>query len=129
MLDMIQRSMGQVDPNSPREYELRILEKSGFSIDKMHDNQRAHSRTLEKSSRSTKLFQVFDDPKFSDGTMVYTYDFRDRWEHLLTTTGRAEATRKFHCIDGVGHGVAEDVKQEGWAPLKEAYRTSRPNKE
>ena len=129
MLDMIQRSMGKVDPNSPREYELRILDKTGFAIDKMHDNQRAHPRTLEKSSRSTKLFQVLDDPKFGDGTMVYTYDFGDRWEHLLTITGRAEATGKFRCIDGVGHGVPEDVKQDGWAPLKEAYRTTSPNKE
>lgn len=131
MRDMLSRLSGKVDPNSPREYQLRILDKNkaGLFIDSMHDNQRAHPRTPEKASRNTKLFSIFEDSNHRDGKMVYTYDFGDRWEHLLTVTGRADTSSKFRCIDGVGHHVAEDVKQDGWAELKEAYRTTRPNKE
>ncbi|KAK3684452.1 hypothetical protein LTR37_020260 [Vermiconidia calcicola] len=131
MLDMMQRAMGKINPDSPREYALRILDKKNgdFFVDSTHDNQRAHPRTLEKPSRSTKLYQIFEDPKYGDGIMVYTYDFGDRWEHLLTVTRRADPTTKFQCVDGIGHGVAENVVQTGWAELKEAYRTKEPNKE
>ena len=132
MLDMIQRSMGKVNPNSPREYALRMVTKStgpGVPIDAMHDGQRKHPRTVDKPASSTKLFQVLDTAQCRDGTLVYTYDFGDRWEHLLTVTGREPASTKFRCSEGVGHPVAEDVKQDGWADLKAAYRAQRPNKE
>ncbi len=128
LLDMIQQSMGKVDPNSPREYTLRILDKDGGRkfVDSTHDGQRAHPLTLDKSSRNTKLYQILDGPKYRDGTLVYTYDFGDRWEHLLTITRRTDATSKFKCLNGTGHGVAEDVVQDGWAELKQAYRAEKP---
>ena len=59
----------------------------------------------------------------------YTYDFGDGWTHEFTVERRSPATYIIKCLDGSGHGVAEDIKRTGWAGLKEAYRTSNPNKE
>ena len=61
--------------------------------------------------------------------MLYTYDFGDYWEHVVTSASRAPYDRSFKCLDGCGHGVAEDVNIGGWPELIEAYRTSRPNHE
>ena len=61
--------------------------------------------------------------------MAYRYDFGDQWEHLIIVTDRASTTSKFRCISGTGHAIAEDVQQDGWAKLKEAYRIYRPHKQ
>ncbi len=61
--------------------------------------------------------------------MEYMYGFGDGWQHDITIEGRAKATTTIKCLDGTGHGVAEDVKRPSWKELKEAYRTNRPNKE
>ncbi|KAK4225969.1 hypothetical protein QBC38DRAFT_249065 [Podospora fimiseda] len=61
--------------------------------------------------------------------MMYTYDFGDNWEHLMTVEGRAPVTHDFICLSGEGHGVAEDVSSaQGWEALKAAYRAESPSK-
>ncbi|KAK4547411.1 hypothetical protein LTR36_001067 [Oleoguttula mirabilis] len=119
----------------PREYVLRVKDDRDepnrymLRVDLMHDRKRQHPRTKEMGGLATKLFQVLDDPKYRDERIVYTYDFGDKWKHTVTVDGRAPATSTFSCVDGSGHGVAEDVAQDGWEPLKLAYRASRPSKE
>lgn len=140
----------------PTEFLCRISEKEqgggGFGhIDKMHEGKRKHPRTPEKNSWKTKLFQILDDPKYGgvyiylSGMLLdvfvtrliktigndieYMYDFGDNWSHIITLEGRQAPTLNLTCTDGTGHGVAEDVKQSGWAELKEAYRTSSPTQE
>ncbi|KAK5685268.1 hypothetical protein LTS10_003346 [Elasticomyces elasticus] len=135
LMRTIQQSMNGASASDPREYLLRVKDDTPDTgmvprhIDKMHDSRRQHPRTREKSGPSTKLYQVLDAPEYRNERMVYTYDFGDRWEHLLTVNGRAEASTKFHCIDGSGHGVAEDVVQDGWQVLIDAYRARRPDEE
>ncbi|KAK5689273.1 hypothetical protein LTR17_026385, partial [Elasticomyces elasticus] len=135
LMRMIQQSMNGASASDPREYLLRVKDDTPDTgmvprhIDKMHDSRRQHPRTKERSGPSTKLYQVLDAPEYRNERMVYTYDFGDRWEHLLTITNRAPASTKFHCIDGSGHGVAEDVVQDGWQVLIDAYRAPRPDEE
>jgi hypothetical protein len=62
--------------------------------------------------------------------IIYTYDFGDNWEHYLSIEGRADPTNVFVCLDGSGHGVAEDAGGvNGWANLKAAYEASHPSRE
>ncbi|KAK5120574.1 hypothetical protein LTR85_006230 [Meristemomyces frigidus] len=133
MVNMIRQMTQGTSASDPREYVLRIKDdRSGMDmihVDRMHDRNRQHPRTKEKSGLKTKLFQVLDAPEYRDERIVYTYDFGDRWEHTLTLMSRAPASATFSCTEGSGHGVAEDVVQDGWQPLVEAYRAARPNKE
>ncbi|KAM7206105.1 plasmid p 4b orf-3 family protein [Naviculisporaceae sp. PSN 640] len=122
------------DPLAPREYLLRVVDAapdSPFSgIDRMHEGKRRHPETVEKDSSQYLLYKFFEDKKYQGKQMVYTYDFGDNWEHYMTIVGRAPPTDDFICLDGKGHGVAEDVGAwMGWEELKEAYRAKKPTKE
>ncbi|KAM7212212.1 plasmid p 4b orf-3 family protein, partial [Rhypophila decipiens] len=86
-------------------------------------------RTTRKSSVRFKLCKYFEDEKFWDDqtlepqTLMYEYDFGDGWEHDITLVNRAPATKKFVCVSGTGHEVAEDVGGSyGWEDLKNIYR-------
>jgi hypothetical protein len=67
-------------------------------------------------------------PSHPGKVFEYNYDFGDNWTHEITVERRSPGTKIIQCLDGSGHGVAEDVNYEGWGELKEAYRTSKPNK-
>lgn len=107
-----------VDPNT-RKY-----------IDRMHMGGRRHKDTPEKMANRLKLHQVLDDPSYRNAPLQYEYDFGDCWEHQMTHMSRADkATDSFQCMEGEGHGVAEDVGSvDGWKNLKQAYRSPRPDK-
>ena len=75
-----------------------------------------------------KLDQYMGHAAYKDHFLKYIYDFGDNWVHSLTYIGRAPKTTQFVCIDGEGHGCAEDVGgPSGWDELKEAYRSPSPN--
>ncbi|KAH8743584.1 hypothetical protein F5883DRAFT_440820 [Diaporthe sp. PMI_573] len=96
----------------------------------MHERRRRHVNTPEKKADKYKLFQLLDDPQYQGREIVYTYDFGDNWEHYLTVTGRAEPTRDFVCLDGLGHYVAEGSgSTPGWEQVKAAYRATHPSLE
>lgn len=66
----------------------------------------------------------------TDKPLIYTYDFGDNWEHLITVTGRSPPTDDFSCLSGTGHYVAEDAGAfRGWEELKAAYQTNNPTRE
>ncbi|TVY62928.1 Zinc finger MYND domain-containing protein [Lachnellula suecica] len=108
----------------PKQNLLRIIEKDpygpggfggGRGIDAMHNRNRVHSQTPEKDSTKIKLGK---------------YDFGDCWAHKIEVVGRADASKRFECLGGEGHGVAEDAGSiKGWLDLREAYRTDTPNRE
>jgi len=102
----------------------------GKGIDAMHDRNRVHSQTPEVHSNKTKLGKVLENPDYAGAGLEYEYDFGDCWAHRIEVLGRADATAKFECIDGEGHGVAEDAGSiQGWLKLREVYRTSNPDSE
>ncbi|TVY58731.1 Uncharacterized protein LCER1_G002034 [Lachnellula cervina] len=75
------------------------------------------------------LLDILDDPKTKGKTIHYCYDFGDGWEHVISCTGRADATVQFVCLDGEGHRCAEDVGGYiGWQELLEAYDAEKPTK-
>jgi len=77
-----------------------------------------------------KLWQLFEKDEYANCEIEYEYDFGDNWEHKVTLMGREEAGESFVCLEGGGHGVAEDVgSRDGWKKLKAAYRADRPNAE
>jgi Plasmid pRiA4b ORF-3-like protein len=81
-----------------------------------------------RDSSKVKLYKVLDDPK--NGIIVYNYDFGDGWEHVITAIGRTAATAYFECLDGEGHGCAEDVGgPTRWGDLLKAYDAEHPTKE
>jgi hypothetical protein len=83
-----------------------------------------------RDSSKVALFKVLDDPKTKGKTIHYNYDFGDGWEHVITYTGRTDATAYFVCIDGEGHGAAEDVGGHvGWKELLEAYDAPNPTRD
>jgi Plasmid pRiA4b ORF-3-like protein len=43
------------------------------------------------NERTTKLSDVFEDERYSNKHIEYTYDFGDSWEHSILLFGRAEA--------------------------------------
>ena len=91
---------------------------------------RVNPNTPQKTGSKVRLFQVLDDAKYNGKPMEYEYDFGDCWCHDITLIGRENAASTFKCVDGEGHGCAEDVGSiNGWAELKTAFRASRPNKE
>lgn len=81
-----------------------------------------------KNSSKIKLFKYIENPAYSGKFLQYNYDFGDNWNHSITYLGKGPRTEKFRCIDGEGHGPAEDAGGlTGWGELKEAYRTGNPN--
>lgn len=133
-MESLQRNGGQNPASEPPEYLFRLTDPSpqirtpgAPGIDRMHEGQRRHPRTLEKSSSAYKLHQLLDNAKWQGKQIVYTYDFGDNWEHLLTVEGRADPTRDFQVLSGTGHPIAEDVGGlMGWKGLKEAYQARKP---
>jgi hypothetical protein len=80
-----------------------------------------------RDSSKVRLFNVLDDPKTKGNTIHYNYDFGDGWEHVISCTGRTDATERFFCLDGEGHGCAEDVGgSSGWKELLKAYDAQNP---
>ena len=113
---------------------LRIVDPTSdprVSVDSMHAMHRRHRDTPERKADRVRLYQVFDNAAYRDAPLEYEYDFGDCWEHAITVVGRADAaTDYFRCLDGEGHGVAEDVGgTKGWEALKAAYRADRPSRE
>ncbi|KAN0076447.1 Protein MM3350-like domain containing protein [Elaphomyces granulatus] len=83
-----------------------------------------------RDSSKVRLFKVLDDPKTKGNTIHYNYDFGDGWEHVITCIGRTPATPHFVCLDGEGHGCAEDVGgPSGWEELLKAYDAETPTKD
>lgn len=109
----------------------RPLTSSGQpKVDFMHDGNRIHPKTPQKTGSKVRLFQVFDNDKYQGKPMEYEYDFGDSWFHEITLLGRKDATSVFQCVAGDGHGCAEDVGSiKGWSNLKAAFRASRPSQE
>lgn len=62
--------------------------------------------------------------------MTYQYDFGDSWEHLITVIGRGDKLEFFFCVDGEGHGCAEDAGGPiGWEDVRNAYKGRRGDKD
>lgn len=130
---------GPVPDAGSRQNLLRIIEKdpfgpggfaSGRGIDSMHNQSRVHSQTPEVDSKKIKLGKVLQNKEYEGAGIEYEYDFGDCWQHTVEVMGRAEASKKFSCLGGEGHGVAEDVGSDsGWLKLREAYRTMNPTTE
>ncbi|OJJ48538.1 hypothetical protein ASPZODRAFT_14669 [Penicilliopsis zonata CBS 506.65] len=80
-----------------------------------------------RDSSKVKLFQVLDNSTTKGKTIHYLYDLGDGWEHVVTCTGRSDATQHISCLEGEGHGCAEDVGGPlGWEELLEAYDAESP---
>ncbi|KAL7621064.1 hypothetical protein AAE478_008376 [Parahypoxylon ruwenzoriense] len=80
-----------------------------------------------RDSFKVTLFKVLDNPETKGKTIHYNYDFGDGWEHVITCTGRTDATTHFVCLEGEGHGCAEDVGGcSGWENLLKAYDAQNP---
>ncbi|KAI2616514.1 MM3350-like domain-containing protein [Hypoxylon sp. NC1633] len=131
---MWNRPGAATDPSRQQEYFFRVTDptkQTPYSgIDRVHEDLRRHPRCVERLADKYRLYQLFDNPKYQGQQMIYTYDFGDNWEHHATFLGRTPATSDFSCLDGSGHGVAEDVgSAQGWTSLKAAYRAARPSNE
>jgi len=75
---------------------------------------------------TTKLSDVFENEKYKNKYIEYTYDFGDSWEHSVLLFGRAEeavSSDFIFCIGGEGAPVAEDVGgPPGWEHLKDVVK-------
>ncbi|KAH8674598.1 MM3350-like domain-containing protein [Tricladium varicosporioides] len=119
----------------PRQNLLRIVEQDpllpdkGIGIDFQFNSRRRHTKTPEVYSDEIKLYEVFDDKEYLNAPIQYEYDFNESWVHDVMVIGRAEGTSRFQCLNGEGHGVAEDVGGvHGWLELRKAYNASKPTK-
>lgn len=91
-----------------------------------------------KADSTVSLADVFEnDPYKGRTTMMYEYDMGDGWEHEIILLGRADAAlgkrmgieQEIVCVDGQGHGCAEDCGgAAGWEGLKEAFTKPRGDK-
>lgn len=138
--------------NESRKYLLRIVDDAKYGskkepADKARRYAWEHPRTPEKNASQIILSEVFDtiQPKgihahktsrllllnLRTGLhMSYTYDYANRWVHDILLLGIAPATKQIQCIDGEGHGIAEDCGGiTGWQSLLAAYQTSTPTKQ
>ncbi|KAH9907212.1 plasmid pRiA4b ORF-3-like protein-domain-containing protein [Xylariomycetidae sp. FL2044] len=126
----IEFNSGQNPATAARLYLIRVVDPVNNTVDRAHEGSRKHPNTPEKKANEYKLYQLFDNPRYRDRDIIYTYDFGDNWEHHISIIGRAPFSPGYKCLDGIGHGVAEDVGgYRGWEELKAAYRVSRPNEE
>lgn len=124
------------DGSKNKQNLLRIVEDKPFGnnavrkVDAMHDNMRFSAKTPQKKGSKIRLFHVLDDPKYQGKPFEYEYDFGDSWLHDITRLGREDATTSFECVNGEGHGCAEDVGSDpGWAALKAAFWAPQPDEE
>jgi hypothetical protein len=70
MADYMQMLMNGRTADMPREFELRICElipqtMAMIKIDQMHEKNRQHPNTVEKKAPNVKIYQLFDDPKYT----------------------------------------------------------------
>lgn len=76
--------------------------------------------------KTTKLSDVFENEKYKNKYIEYTYDFGDGWEHSVLLFGRAEeavSSNFIFCIGGEGAPVAEDCGGvTGWEHLKDVVK-------
>ncbi|KAI9054635.1 hypothetical protein LZ554_001788 [Drepanopeziza brunnea f. sp. 'monogermtubi'] len=83
--------------------------------------------TYTGDSAKAIIYKVLTKIEDNKQTLIYRYDFTDGWEHVVTLIGRAAPTSHFVCLDGEGHGCAEDVGgYSGWAELLKAYDAENP---
>ncbi|KAL2047046.1 hypothetical protein N7G274_001064 [Stereocaulon virgatum] len=88
----------------------------------------APPKTTWQDASKIKLHEYMAVPSYQDKHLQYEYDFEHGWEHAITFLGRVPSTGKFLCVDGEGHGAAEDAGGPfGWEELKEAYKTENPS--
>jgi len=75
---------------------------------------------------TTKLSDVFENEKYKNKYLEYTYDFGDSWEHSVLLFGRANravSSDFIFCIGGEGAPVAEDCGgPPGWEHLKDIVK-------
>ena len=58
------------------------------------------------------------------------YDFGDNWRHEIDVRAFHPPTTTFECIEGRGHGAAEDVGSvDGWNAMVKAYKAAKPSSE
>ena len=99
------------------------------AIHEFSDEQPEDTFVSWSDSRGTELGEYMAQSVYRGKYLQYLYDFGDHWDHSITYIGRAPKTAKVLCIDGEGHGPAEDVGGvEGWEELKKAYKASNPDK-
>lgn len=109
-------------------------EQEPYSEDEDWD-YRYYAKT--KDSAKTLLFEVLENFKPTEKSIHYNYHKRgsgwnaahgNEWEHVLTLIGRTDATPYFVCLDGEGHGCAENVGgYSGWKELLQAYQAESPS--
>ncbi|TVY90517.1 Uncharacterized protein LAWI1_G004397 [Lachnellula willkommii] len=109
---------------------MEIIEDFDEAFDESdYESDDESSGSSNPDSAKVTLLDILDDPKTKGKTIHYCYDFGDGWEHVISCTGRADATAQFVCLDGEGHGCAEDVGGYiGWQELLEAYDAEKPTK-
>ncbi|KAJ5052036.1 uncharacterized protein L3040_001796 [Drepanopeziza brunnea f. sp. 'multigermtubi'] len=85
--------------------------------------------TYAGDSANVIIYKVLTKIEVDKQTLIHRYDFTNGWEHVVTLVGRAAPTSHFVCLDGAGHGCAEDVGgYSGWAELLKAYDAENPTK-
>lgn len=78
----------------------------------------SESRPIQLTSSRTTIQCLADQARITscrhtsktrDHDLIYQYDFGDSWEHLISVIGRGDKLEFFFCVDGEGHGCAEDA--------------------
>ncbi|KXS99254.1 hypothetical protein AC578_6181 [Pseudocercospora eumusae] len=135
VMKKIQTLTKRVDDS--RKYLLRIVDDAKYGTrrvgpepsDRARKGAWEHPKTPEKNASEIKVFQVLDRTQSKGLQMSYTYDYGNRWEHEISVVGIAPATNVIQCVEGEGHGIAEDCGGiQGWQALLDAYKTSTPTK-
>jgi hypothetical protein len=107
-----------------------------FSIDSPDSDVGAMSACYDdgevfKSTAKT-LRDVFEDDKYKDKFLQYTYDFVDDWEHSIMLIGRAKepkSTDVIQCLSGEGAPALENSGgSRGWQSLKQNFRCRKAGK-
>jgi Plasmid pRiA4b ORF-3-like protein len=86
-------------------------------------NPEAGSRYADENT--TKLSDVFEQERYRNKRLMYTYDYGDNWEHIISFVGHAERSfsNGISCIAGEGAPIAEDCGAPfGWQELKEIVK-------
>lgn len=105
-----------------------LLRISPDSIDDSDDDD--DGRVPRESSGDYQLQTYFETARFRDHDLIYQYDFGDSWEHIITVLGRGEKVDFFFCVDGEGHGCAEDAGgPTGWEDVRDAYKKRNGDKD
>lgn len=88
---------GMAGEDDPREYELRVVdpvEQTMFSgIDRMHEGQRKHPRTVEKRADKYALYQFFEDGRWKGEFVPFSSSFS--FLILVSSKGPGDIHRGF----------------------------------